>query len=161
MFTRMTFVSRTNFSLTHSSFSLLSVSKLLNLLPNVQSLRVSAAIMQISTNLPRVTSLTVDFTTSLSCRTTEILRRIGTHLPNVRYLYLELNAAGEIYILLIYFLRKLAQLFDIHVTLHGTSARFDRVPLIEWFNEFKSFERLNSRAQVEFADENNRLHISL
>lgn len=117
--------------------------------------------MNISINLPRVTSLTVDLATSVPCRTTEILRQIGISLPNIRYLYLELNTAAEIYILLIFCLRKLVHLFDIHVTLHGSNARFDQIHFIEWFNDFKLLDRLNSRAQVEFADENNRLHISL
>ena len=86
---------------------------------------------------------------------------MSTYLPNIRYLYFELKNAQDIYILLIYSLRKLVNLLDIHVTLHEANARIDQQGFLSWFNEFKSLNGLNNRVQVEFGDEDNRLHISL
>jgi hypothetical protein len=108
-----------------------------------------------------MTSLTIDFNSTVACPSTDILRQIGHYMPNVRYLYLELINTNEIFILLVYCLRKLVHLLDIHVTLHDSNARFDQSTFILWFNELKSFDRLHSRVQVEFGDDSNRLHISL
>ena len=134
---------------------------MLQLLPNAQSLRVCASLLSISTVLTRVTSLTIDLNSSHARQAHVVLRQIGQCLPNIRYLYLELVNANEIFILLIYCLRKLVHLLDIHVTLHETNARFDRPTFLAWFDEFKLLDRLNSRVQVEFGDDDNRLHISL
>lgn len=108
-----------------------------------------------------MTSLTIDLNVNDARQSTVILRQIGQYLPSVRYLYLELVNANEIFILLIYCLRKLVHLLDIHVTMHDSAARFDRRTFLAWFNEFKLMDRLNSRVQVEFGDDDNRLHISL
>jgi hypothetical protein len=86
---------------------------------------------------------------------------MSTYLPNIRYLYFELKDAQNIYILLIYCLRKLAHLLDIHITLHEQNARIDQQMFISWFNEYKLLNGLNDKVQVEFGDENTRLHISL
>ena len=144
----------------HLSFVFL-VSKLLNFLPNVQSLRACASLFDLSTSYPRVTSLTIDFNSNILCEPTDILRQMGKSFSNLRYLYLELKDAQNIYILLIYCLRKLVHLLDIHLTLHEPHARLDEQAFLLWFNDFKSFNGLNKRIQVEFGDELNRLHISL
>ncbi len=134
---------------------------MLNLLPNVQSLRISVLLLDLSIIFTRITSLTIDFTSNILYKSTDILHQISTYLPNIRYLYLEFKNAQDIYIFLIYCLRKLVNLLDIHVTLHETNARIDRQGFILWFNEFKLLNALNNRVQVEFGDEDNRLHISL
>ncbi len=137
------------------------VSKLLNLLPNVQSLRISASLFDISTILTRITSLTIDFNSTVTFKSTDILHRMTTYLPNIRYLYFEFKNAQDIYIYLIYCLRKLVHLLDIHVTLHELNAYIDQQGFLSWFNDYKLLNGLNNRVQVEFGDENNRLHISL
>ncbi len=137
------------------------VSKLLNILPNVQSLRISASLLNISTNLTRITSLTIDLNSIVVCKLTDLLHSMSTYLPNIRYLYFELKDAQNIYILLIYCLRKLVHLLDIHITLHEQNARIDQQMFISWFNEYKLLNGLNDKVQVEFGDENTRLHISL
>lgn len=138
------------------------VEKLLNLLPNVQSLRTCAELFDLlSTNYPRLTSLTIDLNSDLVSEPTNILRQIGKSFSNLRYLYFELKNALNIYIYLIYCLRKFVHLLDIHVTLHETHALIDEQAFLLWFNDFKSYNGLNQRIQVEFADELNRLHISL
>jgi hypothetical protein len=134
---------------------------MLNLLPNVQSLRISVLLLDLSIIFTRITSLTIDFTSNILYKSTDILHQISTYLPNIRYLYFEFKNAQDIYIFLIYCLRKLVNLLDIHVTLHETNARIDREEFILWFNEFKLLNALNNRVQVEFGDEDNRLHISL
>lgn len=134
---------------------------MLNLLPNVQSLRISVLLLDLSIIFTRITSLTIDFTSNILYKSTDILHQISTYLPNIRYLYFEFKTAQDIYIFLIYCLRKLVNLLDIHVTLHETNARIDREEFILWFNEFKLLNALNNRVQVEFGDEDNRLHISL
>ncbi len=137
------------------------VSKLLNLLPNVQSLRISASLFNISTILTRITSLTIDFNSTIIYKSTNILQQMSTYLPNIRYLYFELKTAQDIYIYLIYCLRKLIHLLDIHITLHEANARLDQQGFLLWFNDYKILNGLNTRVQVEFGDEDNRLHISL
>jgi hypothetical protein len=118
-------------------------------------------LLNISTNLTRITSLTIDFNSTIICYATDILRQIGIYLPNIRYLYFELTNAQDIYIILIYCLRKFVHLLDIHVTLHQTNACIDQETFLLWFNEYKLLNGLNNKAQVEFGDEDNRLHISL
>jgi hypothetical protein len=86
---------------------------------------------------------------------------MSTYIPNIRYLYFELKTGQDIYIFLMYCLRKFVHLLDIHVTLHENNARIDRQGFLSWFNEFKSLNGLNNRIQVEFGDDNNRLHVSL
>ncbi|CAF3953958.1 unnamed protein product [Rotaria sp. Silwood2] len=137
------------------------LSRLLNLLPNVQSLRIDASLFNISTVFTRITSLTVDLNSNVICKTTDILRQMGTFLPNIRYLYLELKNAQDIYILLVYCLRKLEHLLDIHITLHEPNVRIDQQAFISWFNDYKLLNGLNNKVQVEFGGEDNRLHISL
>lgn len=137
------------------------VSKLLNLLPNVQSLRIPASLLNISTILTRITSLTIDFNSTINYKLADILRQMGTYLPNARYLYFELKNTQDIYIFLIYCLRKLVHLLDIHITLHDANAYINQEEFLLWFNDYKSLNGLNNRVQVEFGDEDNRLHISL
>lgn len=137
------------------------VSKLLNLLPNVQSLRISAQLFHISTLLTRITSLTIDFNLDFHGKLTDILFGMSKYLPNIRYLYLELKTDRDIYIYLIYCLRKLVHLLDIHVTLYDSNAHIDQQAFSSWFNDYKQLNGLNSRVQVEFGNEDNRLHISL
>ena len=117
--------------------------------------------MNISSLLTRITSLTIDFTSNHHYRVTDILRQIGHYLPNIRYLYFELDNADEIYILLVFGLRKLVHLLDIHVTLHHAQAQIDQQAFMAWLNDYKSLNGLNNKVQVEFGNENNRLHISL
>jgi len=130
-------------------------------LPNVQSLRISAPLFNISTLLTRITSLTIDFSSNIIYKSTNILHQISTYLPNIRYLYFELKNAQDIYIYLIYCLRKLVHLLDIHITLHELNASIDDQGFQLWFNDYKLLNGLNNRVQVEFGDERNRLHISL
>ncbi|CAF4036805.1 unnamed protein product [Rotaria sordida] len=137
------------------------LSKLLNLLPNVQSLRIDASLFSISTVLTRITSLTIDFNSNVKYKSTDILRQMGTFLPNIRYLYFELKDAQDIYIFLIYCLRKLEHLLDIHMTLHELNVRIDQQAFMSWFNEHKLLNGLNNKVQVEFGGDDNRLHISL
>jgi hypothetical protein len=137
------------------------VLKILNLLPNVQSLRISALLLDLSTIFNRITSLTIDLNSNIFYKSTDILHQMSTYLPNIRYLYFELKTSQDIYIFLIYCLRKLVNLLDIHVTIHEPNTRIDRQGLILWFNEFKLLNGLNNRIQVEFGDDDNRLHISL
>ncbi|UJR36676.1 hypothetical protein I4U23_029393 [Adineta vaga] len=136
------------------------LSKLLNLLPNVQSLRVSDCLLQISTVLTRITSLTIDCTANVPCNPTYILRQMAKYFPNIRYLYLELKDTQNIYIFLTYCLRKLAHLLDLHITFHDTNSCVDQQRFLSWFNEYKLLNVLNSKVQVEFSDEDNRIHIS-
>lgn len=83
-------------------------------------------------------------------------------MPNVRYLYYDLKTTQDIYILLIYSLRKLTHLLDIHVTLPQTNGdSIDQMNFILWFTDFISLNGLNQRVQVEFGDDDKRLHISL
>jgi hypothetical protein len=137
------------------------VPKLLNLLPNVQSLRIPASLFNISTILTRITSLTIDFNSAVIYKSTDILHQMDTYLPNTRYLYFEFKTAQDIYIFLIYCLRKLVHLLDIHITVHETNAYIDKQAFISWFNEYKLLNGLHNKVQVEFGDEDNRLHISL
>lgn len=133
----------------------------MNLLGNVQSIRCSLSSLNLSTVYTRVTSLTVDFSSQNDYRIYDVLQTIGRFLPNVHYLYVEISNLDDIYIILIYFIRKLVHLFDIHVTLNESNRQFDKTSFLLWFDEFKIFNQLNSRVQVEFGHENNRLHISL
>ncbi|CAM4823935.1 unnamed protein product, partial [Rotaria magnacalcarata] len=137
------------------------LSKILNLLPNVQSLRIDASLLNLATVLTRITSLTIDFNSSTIKKTTDILRQMSTCLPSIRYLYLEFKDAQDIYIYLIYGLRKLVHLLDIHITIHEPNVRIDPDSFTSWFNDYKSLNGLNSKVQVEFGGEDNRLHISL
>ncbi len=130
-------------------------------MPNIQSLRISAPLFNISTLLTRITSLTIDFSSNIIYKSTNILHQISTYLPNIRYLYFELKNAQDIYIYLIYCLRKLVHLLDIHITLHELNASIDHQGFQLWFNDYKLLNGLNNRVQVEFGDEYNRLHISL
>lgn len=136
-------------------------SKLLNLLPNIQSLRLPACALHLSTILTRVTSLTIDFNINESYKLPNTLKQISRYFPNIRYLYYDLQTTRDIYILLIYSLRKLTHLLDIHVTLAQTSTSIDQMDFIRWFTDFKSLSGLNQRVQVEFGDDDKRLHISL
>lgn len=86
---------------------------------------------------------------------------MSTYLPNIRYLYLELKNDQDIYVYLIYSLRKLVHLLDVHITLHELNARINQQIFLSWFNDYKLLNGLNNRVQVEFGDEDNRLHISL
>lgn len=133
----------------------------MDLLPNVQSLRASPWLFDLSTSYTRITSLTIDFNSNIIYEPTQALRQMGKSFSNIRYLYFELKTAQDIYILLIYCLRKFVHLLDIHVTLYETRASIDEDSFLLWFNDFKSFNGLNKRIQVEFGDEHNRLHISL
>lgn len=137
------------------------VAKLLNLLTNVQSLRTDASVLNVSTVFSRITSLTIDFNSNAIYNLTDILRQMSTYLPNIRYLYFELKDASDINIFITYCLRKLVHLLDIHVTLYETNARIDQQMFISWFNDYKLLNGLNNKVQVEFGDEENRLHISL
>lgn len=137
------------------------VAKLLDLLPNVQSLRAAASLLDLPTNYTRITSLTIDFNSNIPSEPSDVLRQMGKSFSNIRYLYFELKTAQNIYILLIYCLRKFVHLLDIHVTLHELHARIDEEHVLLWFNDFKLFNGLNQRIQIEFSDEQNRLHISL
>ena len=86
---------------------------------------------------------------------------MGTYLPNARYLYFELKNTQDIYIFLIYCLRKLVHLLDIHITLQEQNAYINQEEFLLWFNDYKLLNGLNNRVQVEFGDGDNRLHISL
>ena len=137
------------------------VPKLLNLLPNVQSLRIDITLLNFSTVLTRITSLTIDFSITTVYNLADILRQMGTYLPNIRYLYLELKNAEDIYIFLTYSLRKFVHLLDIHVALHEQGACVDQQTFTAWFNDYKLLNGLNNKIQVEFGNEDNSLHISL
>ena len=137
------------------------VAELMKLLPNVQSLRLCVSALNLSDICTRVTSLTIDFNARFQYKTYNALEQIGRFLPNIHYLYIEIANTNEIFVVLTYFLRKLTHLLDIHVTLQEAGAQFDQTNILLWFDEFKIFNLLNNRVQMEFGYENNRLHISL
>ncbi|CAF1222734.1 unnamed protein product [Rotaria sordida] len=136
------------------------VSKLLNLLPNIVALHIPASSLHLSTTLPLLVTLTIDFNSTIECYSTDILRQVATHFPDIHLLYFESVHSQDIYILLSYCLRKFSHLSYLNIKFDQTNSHIDRQTFILWFNDYKQLNGLSDNVQVEFNDHNNILDIS-
>ncbi|CAF4238119.1 unnamed protein product, partial [Adineta steineri] len=130
------------------------VSNLLKLFPNINYLKLSASSLDLSITLSSIDSLTIIVDSSTEYNSTNILRQIASHFPDISTLRFELTNNNDIYILISYCFRKLAYLTLLTVAINESSSPVDRQGFILWFNDYKQLNGLYDDAEVEFNEDN-------
>ncbi|CAF1013694.1 unnamed protein product [Adineta steineri] len=137
------------------------VSNLLKLFPNINYLKLSASSLDLSITFSSIDSLTIIVDSSTEYNSTNILRQIASHFPDISTLRFEITNNNDIYILISYCFRKLAYLTLMTVAINESSSPVDRQGFILWFNDYKQLNGLYDDAEVEFNEDNHIFQIAL
>ncbi|CAF1302260.1 unnamed protein product [Adineta steineri] len=137
------------------------VSNLLKLFPNINYLKLSASSLDLSITLSSIDSLTIIVDSSTEYNSTNILRQIASHFPDISTLRFELTNNNDIHILISYCFRKLAYLTLMTVAINESSSPVDRQGFILWFKDYKQLNGLYDDAEVEFNEDNHIFQIAL
>ncbi|CAF4436169.1 unnamed protein product, partial [Adineta steineri] len=122
---------------------------------------LSASSLDLSITLSSIDSLTIIVDSSIEYNSTNILRQIASHFPDISMLRFELTNNNDIYILISYCFRKLAYLTLMTVAINESSSPVDRQGFILWFNDYKQLNGLYDDAEVEFNEDNHIFQIAL
>ncbi|UJR09385.1 hypothetical protein I4U23_013628 [Adineta vaga] len=137
------------------------LSSLLNILPNVTSLQLPVSSLHLSNSLPLMKFLTVTIPSNIDNDLTYFLDQITNSLPNISWLYLQLENIDHIYIFLPHCLQRLFQLYYLEVSVKESSSCIDQQRFVSWFDDYKKLNELDDHIQVEFSHDNYEFFISL
>ncbi|CAF0788505.1 unnamed protein product [Adineta ricciae] len=137
------------------------ISDMLKILPNVDSLRLTASSLHISDPLPSVKYLTIVTLLNMTYNVTHVLRQITTHFSQISFLYFELDDRNDVFVFLPCCLRRLPILTNLSVKINESNPCINQQQFISWFDDYKALNGLDDHAQVEFSDTNHQINICL